>query len=155
ETERYGGRRALALAEQIFCADSEAVLAILEDSEGDAATTRRWHLLLFGLHRLLDDLHLDLEQRLRLLTSLRESFGREHRVNVAFERQLGEKYRAERAEIERCLDGQLDAGAERGLAALARRSHRIAPIVDEILVLDRAKSLTVGMDELAASLLHM
>ena len=49
EVERYGGPEGIALAERLFQADSEAVLAILEMLEGDEGADVRWRLALRGI----------------------------------------------------------------------------------------------------------
>jgi thiopeptide-type bacteriocin biosynthesis protein len=75
-------------------------------------------------------------------------------VTAAFEHQLGGRYRVERHEIERTLGGAPGSGDDPGVAAIARRSQRIAEVIDELLELDRCGQLTVTIDELAAHLLH-
>src|SRR5262249_37635552 len=53
EVERYGGPEGIVLAERLFHADSEAILALAgllaEDARGDL----RWRLALVGMHLLL------------------------------------------------------------------------------------------------------
>ncbi|HRG96598.1 MAG TPA: lantibiotic dehydratase [Polyangiaceae bacterium] len=155
EVERYGGPDGIELCEAIFEADSDAALGIVERLEADEGADARWRLALRGMHLLLVDLGLDLRQRIELLRGARASFGAEHRVDVAFERALGKKFRSERAALEALLscpvgtDHPLDAG----FALLEERSERIAPIAAELRA--REGRLTANIPQLASSLLHM
>src|SRR4029077_9570790 len=71
EVERYGGPGGIELAEAVFSADSDAVLEALPPLVGEAGLDRRWRFAFLGIDRLLDDLGLDLEERLRLLATAR------------------------------------------------------------------------------------
>lgn len=157
EVERYGGDEGILLAEQLFQADSEAVAGMLDLLQGEAGANARWQLVLAGMHRLLDDWGLDLAARLAVVTDARQSFGREFQVGGAFERQLGEKYRRERAELEALLeaDERGEHPLEPALALLRRRSKQLAPVVTKLKALERAGRLTVPVAGLASSFLHM
>jgi len=157
EVERYGGPDGIALAERLFKADSEAALAILAALSDDEMERARWRLTLRGMALLLDDLGLNLETRGSVARAAREAYGQEFRVDLSLQRQLGEKYRAERQQ----LDGLLDADAEPAglpgpaLAALHRRSERLAPIAAELRAAEREGRLTLSLAQLAPSYLHM
>jgi thiopeptide-type bacteriocin biosynthesis protein len=168
EVERYGGPRGIELAERVFEADSDAVLSIVQELEGDAAEDARWRLALRGIHMLLVDLGLDMASRADLLRHLRAAFGAEHEVDVGdpnrpgpkavrFVKGLGKKFRAERPALEALLatpagtDHDLDPGFE----ILARRSERLAPVIGALRGCERAKLLTKPIDDLAASFVHM
>ncbi len=157
EVERYGGPEAILLAEQLFRVDSEAVLELLELLLGDDGADARWRLALCGMDLLLSDLGLGLEARLQLTTALRESFGREFRVEGAVEQQLGERFRKERRSMEELL-GSRNAGSPvlaQGLEVLQRRSKKLAPIAGGLRALAVAGKLRVPIAELAGSFLHM
>jgi thiopeptide-type bacteriocin biosynthesis protein len=150
ELTRYGGTvESMELCERIFCADSEAVLAIVEGLQGDEGLDARWRLTLLGAHLLLEDLGLDLARRLEVTRRSRAGFGREFRVDVDLKRQLGGKYRAEAAGLTALLAGELDddpllAG---GIAALRARSERLRTLV--------AEAGDAPLEALAPSLVHM
>jgi lantibiotic biosynthesis protein len=156
ELERYGGPEAMPLVEEIFHHDSAAALAIVDLLEGDEGADARWRLALRGCHDLLIDFGLDLDQRLALATTLRARFGAEHAVDVASERQLGQRYRAERPELTRLL-GTPDSEhpLAPGLAVLATRSAALVPVVARLRALEERGQLAVPRQELLASLLHM
>ncbi len=159
EIERYGGDLGMPLCEQIFAADSEAVLAIVCALSGDEGSDARWRLALVGIDRLLDDLDFDLPARRALVARLRAGHGREFRAGTHLERQLGQKYRAERLAIEELLSREAASDPEHplapGLAALARRSLAIAPAASALRAIVAEGRLSVGLDHVAASLIHM
>jgi thiopeptide-type bacteriocin biosynthesis protein len=154
EVERYGGPEAMLLAERLFHVDSEAVLELLELHASDADT--RWRMGLLGVDALLGDLGMDLEAKRRVMGRLREGYGREFRVDVAFERQLGEKFRKHRQELEALLvstswEGPLAPARE----VLRRRSERSAPWVGELRAREAEGKLSQGVEQLAESYAHM
>ncbi len=158
EVERYGGDEGIVLAEQIFHADSEAVLEMLDLLEpGDAGTDERWRLTLVGVHTLLDDLGLDLAAKSALIAERRASFALEHRVDRELERALGDTYASERASLERLLASGVDGDhpLRPGLEALARRSRAVRPVADQLRELAKAGRLSAPIHALAASYVHM
>ncbi|XXF79655.1 lantibiotic dehydratase [Myxococcaceae bacterium GXIMD 01537] len=157
EVERYGGPEGMPLAEQLFHVDSEAALELLDTLEGDAGADARWRLTLRGVDSLLGDLGFDLETKRQTMAGLRESYGQEFRVEAPLERQLGEKFRAERRDLEALLwqppapDGPLSLGLE----TLRRRSEQQAPVMEALRALSARGELTQPLPHLAASLVHM
>jgi thiopeptide-type bacteriocin biosynthesis protein len=126
EIERYG---AVEAAEEIFHADSDAVLEILGLLEpGDAGADERWRMALAGADALMGDLGLDEAQRRDLMHGLRSAFGREFRVDARLARALGERLGRERAALEDLLEAGDDHPLAPGLEVLRRRSARIAPL---------------------------
>ncbi|MFP2906594.1 thiopeptide-type bacteriocin biosynthesis protein [Pyxidicoccus sp. 3LFB2] len=157
EVERYGGDEGILLAEHLFHVDSEAVLELLDTCVGDEGADARWRLTLRGIHALLDDLGLDLEARRQLLSELREAHGKEFQVDGAFERQLGERFRSHRRELEALLWNPA-AGEDPlapGLAVLRRRSERHAPVMERLRTLSAQGALGQALPHLASSLVHM
>ena len=155
ELERYGGDDGIELAERLFHADSTAALALIESFSGDAAPDLRWRLTLLGMDHLLADLRLDVPARLSLLRSIRASFAREFSVSSRTEKQLGDKFRKERASLESLLDPLRAPSTPLAdhLAIFTTRSAALAPIA---AALHAARpSLTSPLDSLASSFLHM
>jgi thiopeptide-type bacteriocin biosynthesis protein len=134
EVERYGGARGIELAEQVFAADSDAVLAILADDPDDE---RRWLLALRGIDRLLDDL--GIADKHQLVTIARDGYAAELGTSTAHLRRLGDKFRADKAAIEQALASD----------AFAARSERIRPLAPELHACARP------VEELARSFVHM
>lgn len=157
EVERYGGGEGMLLAEQLFHADSVAALAIIKGSSGDAGMALRWRLALCGIDRLLCSLGFDEAERHTLIRRARDGYGQEFRAGPLLKRQLGEKYRQRRTQIEHLLDphGAHDAALAPGLAALAARDARSAPIVASLRAAEASGRLSVGLASLAQSYAHM
>ncbi len=159
EIERYGGEHAMRIAEQLFCADSDAVLAMLPLVVGELGADARWRLALLGTDRLLGDLGFSLERKLAVVRSSRTGFGRELGAGADFEHQLGDRFRGERAQLEAMLAATSPRADSPHLApawpALAMRSARIAPLATELVALEQAHRLASSIDELAASFIHM
>jgi thiopeptide-type bacteriocin biosynthesis protein len=157
EVERYGGPEGIELAERLFHADSEAVLALATQPSEDARGELRWRLALLGIERLLDDLRFDPNTRRAVITRARDSFAAEFRAEAEFKHRLGTKFRPERAGLMALLDptAEADAPLALGREVLRRRSERLAPIVTELRSCARAGQLTMSLPELAVSYLHM
>jgi thiopeptide-type bacteriocin biosynthesis protein len=156
EIERYGGAEAMPVVEGMFRADSEAALGIVERLEGDEGADARWRLALRGSHDLLVDFGLDLSQRLALVTELRARFGAEHRAGVEVERQLGQRFRAERKGLAELLGNPgPDHALAPGLELLARRSAALAPLVVRLREVEARGLLAAPREQVLAALLHM
>jgi thiopeptide-type bacteriocin biosynthesis protein len=154
ELERYGGDASMELVEQIFWFDSEAVLAIVEQLDGDAGADARWRLALRGIDRLLAALGLDGEGRARVVGRGREMLGGEHRASAELWRGLGERFTRERADLEVVFGGdparEADHALEPGFTILARRDQRIAE-----MSADLRAAIGDRLDDIGWSLAHM
>jgi thiopeptide-type bacteriocin biosynthesis protein len=139
ELERYGTDEGIALAEELFEADSDLALAALA---GDGGLDARWRLALAGVDALLDDLGFDLAAKRAFARSQRDGYGAEQRVGDALWRQLGQRYRKERSGLDALISGPRHD-------LLGRRSERLARLVPAL------RRVPVPMDELAASFVHM
>ncbi|ATB39609.1 lanthionine biosynthesis protein [Cystobacter fuscus] len=157
EVERYGGPVGIELAEEIFSADSEAVLALLQAYPGDEGAEVRWRMALKGMDALLEDLGLSLEDKLRVEERARAAFHAEFRVDKRFEEQLAQRYRRESRELEALMAASPDVRgpARPGLLALRRRGERLRPVVERLRQTEREGRLTVAVERLAESFLHM
>ncbi len=157
ETTRYGGAWGLPVCEKLFWADSEAVLRIVELLEGDAGMDARWRLALRGVDTILDYLGLDLEAKLRVATRLRESYTREFRADIDLKKALGDKHREERRSLEALMDRSQDAESDLapGFEALELGRRLAEPAATELRELEEAGRLTLPVEEIAPSLVHM
>jgi thiopeptide-type bacteriocin biosynthesis protein len=157
EVERYGGGRGIELAEQLFAADSEAVLTILGSLSGDAGLDVRWRLAMAGIDLLFEDLQFTLEEKRALVRRAREGFGREFAVDGRFRDQVSRRYRAERAGLEALLDpGQAPPmPLSAGLEVLRSRSLQLAPVAMELRQLSSAARLSATPADSAISFAHM
>jgi lantibiotic biosynthesis protein len=157
EVERYGGDRGIELAEQVFAADSEAVLTILGPLSGDAGLDLRWRLAMRGMDLLFDDLGLTLDEKRSVARRAREGFGREFAIDGNFRSRVSQRYREDRPRLEALLDaGQVPPGPlASGLDALHRRSLQLAPITAELRHLSQAGRLSATLADIATSYSHM
>lgn len=158
EVERYGGPAAMEIAERIFHADSDAVLAVLEDLAGDRGADWRWRLALVGIDRLLADFDFELAARRDLMAGLRRAFGNELAVGPELTQQLAQRVRETGEELYDLLTADTvspEHPLAGGLAALDRRSARLAPLVAELRALESRGELTVPLRDLVFSYLHM
>jgi thiopeptide-type bacteriocin biosynthesis protein len=149
EIERYGGDEGMLASEQLFCADSDAVLRIVGQLSGDDGKEAAWRLTLRGMDQLLDDVGLSLEDKHALLRSCRQQYAHEFHAERGLARQIGDKFRQQRIALEALLDRGRDAESELApaLRAFDDRSRRV-----------RAISATLRQEQLpdlAASWLHM
>ncbi len=159
EVERYGGPAGIDVVEQIFQADSEAVLEILGMlEEGDAGADERWRLTLRGMDSLLDDFGLDFARKRDLVEQSRAGLAREQGGSqTEARRSLGERFRKESKSLERLLDRTSDAESSLapGLAVLGARSARIAPRIRELGENETAGRLTRPAADIVGSIVHM
>jgi thiopeptide-type bacteriocin biosynthesis protein len=155
EVERYGGAEGVVLAERLFQADSEAVLALAaafpEDPRGDL----RWRLALAGMDALLTDLGLDPQTRRTVVRRARDRFASEFAAVADLKHHVGSRFRQERKSLEALLGPVAGSPFDVGLAILRRRSERLAPVVAQLRACAAAGVLTVPLAELAPSYLHM
>ncbi len=157
EVERYGGEAGTRLAERVFHADSEAVLATMRQLTGDAGAELRWRVALRGIDLLFDDLGLTLEQKRAIAQQARRGYGSEFGADGNFSRGVSRRYRQERASVETLLDPHQDPPPElaASLQALHQRSTLLASAAHELRTLADAGRLSVDLTELAMSLAHM
>jgi lantibiotic biosynthesis protein len=156
ETERYGGPHGIVLAEEIFHADSEAALALIERYAGEASGDLRWRLALRGSEGLLAAAGLTLPQRRdvlrRWLGLVPAGTGRTTNLH-----RLNDHYRAQRAAVETALGpaSALPEELKDGAAILERRNERMLPVLTELRRLEREDQLIDTVGGLLGSFLHM
>jgi len=139
EVERY---RAIAVAEEMFCADSIAALALIDQlAQAEDPERERWLATLRAMDRLLDDLGLDLRGKQAHATRARDGYGAELGLTTEQQKRLGVKFRLDEADIAAALASPDDA--------LAARSARLAQLVDTL------RKRAIEPAELALSLVHM
>jgi len=156
EVERYGGHEGMALAEQLFHHDSEAALSLVRAWVGDESGEARWRLALWGADRLLADIGLGLEARLRMARSMRASLAREYRVDAKMETQLSARFRPLRGELEALMWGTDEHHPlAPGMEVLRQRSERWALVLAELKALQQQGGLLGNLEDIATSYVHM
>lgn len=156
EVERYGGPAGIEACEAMFRHDSEAVVELLHPGEELPDVAGRWRLALMGIDRLLADFGFPVARRAELLGRLRDGFASEMGAGRAFRKAVARKLREHRAACETMLEGTAkDEALRRAAAVFARRSTRWSESVRRLVAADDGKRLTVPLDDLVASLVHM
>jgi lantibiotic biosynthesis protein len=147
ELERYGGLAAMTVAEDLFCADSDAVISILCacEVEGDDL---RWRAAVAGIDRWLADLGIARSARGPLVGRWAADFAAEIEGDAA---RLGARYRERRAD----LAALLEEPPARIAAALETRSIAIRDGREALRALAASGELDRPIDELVASHVHM
>nr|WP_295872373.1 lantibiotic dehydratase [uncultured Chitinophaga sp.] len=133
ELERYGAAT-MHLSEQLFSADSMAVLGIVSMLEGAEGEDYRWRLALRGTDMLLEDFGLTPTERKQLLAGLREGFTTEFGGAKAQHKPLNDKYRKHQQEIASFLRAENDETNDIAEAVefLRQRSEITAPVAQQI-----------------------
>jgi thiopeptide-type bacteriocin biosynthesis protein len=152
EVERYGGPAGMALAEEIFEADSDTALMIAARFPGNADA--RWQLALVGMDAMLSDLGFTLEEKRGVMAKARAGQAGRYTQSARLKRQMGDKFRVLRPELER-LVAQPPSPLAPGVDAIRRRSIAMGKLAPRLLGLEQRGQLTTSLAELAMSHLHM
>jgi thiopeptide-type bacteriocin biosynthesis protein len=157
EIERYGGVEGLRAAEDIFFADSEAVLDILGQLAGDEGLDIRWRVGLMGIDQLLTDCGFDDQAKRAAVQRWRDTFQRDFKIDAAGKKQLSDKFRKERQKLESLFDDSPERGGEWQFArdALARRSVTVSEAIRKLRTLAAENKLEAEVADIAPSFSHM
>jgi thiopeptide-type bacteriocin biosynthesis protein len=155
EIERYGGLAGTQAAEDVFFADSEAVLKILRALDPDDPAEIRWRIGCAGVDTLLGDCGLAIEQRKSVILGLRNFFRVELSTHLRAH-ELAERFRSERSHIHTLLaSSPTDATLFSAKAALTSRSEEIRKVIERLKDLQQTKQVWSTVGDLAASYSHM
>lgn len=157
EIERYGGIEGTLLAEDIFFADSEAVLKVLQTLRSEKRSEPRWQIALLGTDMLLSDFHFNMEAKVKLMEHLRAKYHGEFQVGASVKQSFAETFRADRRRLESLLDSGSDRNQQLKLVrhALELRSTKVTQAGDTLDLLAQRGTLHADMWELARSFVHM
>lgn len=156
EVERYGGDAGIVASEAVFFADSQACCAMLPYLLGDERGDDRWRTVLLGIDRLLDDLGFSLAEKANLLRAQSHGFRREFDFDGELKKRVAERFRKERALLERLLVGEPNGEPYPKLEAiLGERSQRCRLAMDDLRRLLETRCLSRPLAEIAGSLIHL
>ncbi|HXD57090.1 MAG TPA: lantibiotic dehydratase [Thermoleophilaceae bacterium] len=141
EAERYGGIEGVELMERVAEADSDAVLALLEQRM-DAVTRR--HLTVASLAALYADAGLPLATRRSCCVQLRTAWAPPGR---SLGRLLGTQERSERARLMETVEAPP--------GPLSERSAVLAGVFASLRALDEEGELELPLPDIGCSLAHM
>ena len=160
EIERYGGLEGVVASEELFWADSEAVIEILSNLSGDEGLDSRWRAALLGVDMLAADFGFDLRAKRSLMANLGDLYCREFHVAAQEKQSLGERFRTLRPSLEMLLDpstigppksGELDLRRK----AFERRSVRNREVAATLRALFEAGRLDAAIEDLVQNYVHM
>jgi len=156
ELERYG-KENIENAESVFYYDSMACLEILSQLSGDSGDELRWKLAIKGVDDLMEAFNLDVVAKRDFLFNLSRSFLREFDAdNSVFKKQLSEKYRKEKSEIELALasfNGEQEFSSV--LESFKTRQENIKMLVKNSSKVAEKDDLKVSKINLLSSYIHM
>ena len=154
---RYGGADGALLAEEVFHADSEAILSIVEQLSDSELNEARWQLALIGIDMLLSDLGLSRARKVEVLRLARDDIAARLRADAKLEAQIARRYQSELPLLRELLgsEPEPDSPLARGLSALRRRSEKLEPYCAALNELQRLGRLSRSVAEQAYSYVHM
>ncbi|MBQ4850325.1 lantibiotic dehydratase [Pseudoalteromonas sp. MMG012] len=161
EVERYGGPESMALIESLFMFDSALIAKtcglIDEYDEGI-----RWRMALSYTDRLLSLFQYSDEEKFKLISSLRDGFGREFNESSVLRKQLGNRFREYEGQLHDDFEKlhtdkahECDEVQQALFDLLAQWQQQAAPCVAQLNVLIEDEQLNCSRDSLLGSILHM
>jgi thiopeptide-type bacteriocin biosynthesis protein len=153
EMERYS-IELIELSEKIFFLSSEMICEIISFEAVQQDESLRWLLGLKMLDVLLDDFEYSLQDKINLLNTLQDNFGKEFNIGKDFRRQFGQKYRVEKARIEKILDKNNEQSDEYTslFKPIFEKSKPTKNTFEEIKAENRKD---FSLDDLLGSYIHM
>ena len=156
EIERYGAET-IAMIEDIFYYDSEAVVDCIDLFEGEEGEKYRWLLALRGVDMLLNDFGFQLESKAALLKKMNQSFFLEFKGTKELSNQLNDKYRLHMREIGSFMDYRKDVEneIEEAVSVFALRSLLLSGTVKNISQLQTSNEATFNFEKFMPHFIHM
>ncbi len=109
EMERYGDDK-IAIAEDLFCYDSELKLEFLQLTDGDERETLRWQWGMRGVDELMDAMGYSLDRKYRMMQFFRDAFAAEFNADKNLYKQLNTRYNENRALVQMAMEQPVSAG---------------------------------------------
>lgn len=100
EIERYGGKKNIKLSEDLFFHDSKMIAKFISLIEGEQGEEIRWLFSLKAIDSFLDDFDFTIQEKLNLLSNLKNGYAHEFGMSKPLKKQLNEKYRDNREKID-------------------------------------------------------
>ena len=156
EIERYGSN-SIGIMEQLFWHNSMLVCDYLSQTKDSEDEKNRWLFSMRAIDSFLNLFNYELDQKLRLLSIMANSYGKEFNIDSALISQLSDRYRANKKDIFNFMSLTFDdANAYEALLKVQHQFNiRSTRGVNEILKLENDKQLAVSVDNLLISYIHM
>ena len=156
EIERYGANT-IELIEKLFGIDSLVIMRLLEKVSEEPTVNQdeiRWLLSMLLLDDVMTAFGKDMEEKNRLFARMAENFKKEFGfTSHPFTKQINDKYRRYRSDIEKGLSSR--EGFAAYVPLLQYRKTEIERIACEILEIRTSESESPSVDDLLSSILHM
>ena len=153
ELQRYGDLN-IENAESFFCIDSECVSDILVSYPEIELAPLRWKIALAGVHFLLEDFNLTLDQKIDFTEKAKQYLFNEHGSNKESIKWLKNKYREKRVEIEKVVRLE-HYELEAAYKAFQKRSFHLQPIINQMYKMYETGTLKIMIEDIAPSFIHM
>lgn len=162
EIDRYGGQTTMKLVESLFMTDSTLVANTVKNIP-QLGEDLRWRIAILYTNCLLQELGYTDDEKLNLLSNLRDGFGREFNDNSLLRKQLGNRYR----QIEPIIKEDLNNYVNQLEQYYTNSQKLIFLLIDKwkaasketcvklLKILESGENLTCSRDELVSSILHM
>ena len=151
ELEQYG-EQLVEEAESVFFADSECILSILKNLNGNE--NYRWMIALKLIDELLSDFGLNTEAKQRLMEDVSEACKTEFGFNEFNAKHFNTKFRENKKTIESVLNNSINEKAFISLfQPIKKRTKRLKPIAEQIKI--KSKKENNKVNELLKSYLHL
>jgi len=150
ELERYG-KHLIEEAESVFYADSECILSIIENLNGNE--NYRWMIALKLIDELLSDFGFSIEEKQKQMEEMSKAYKIEFGFNEFNSKQFNTKFRDHKKTIESVLNNSLNEEAFTSLSQpIQKRTKQLMPVVEQIR---RKATKEYSVNELLKSYLHM
>lgn len=156
EIERYG-HSTIELTESLFFHDSKMIVDFIDMIEGEHGEELRWLFSLRAIDSLLDCFNYSDKGKSQLLMRLSKGFLTEFGDSRHLRSQLGDKFRFERKKIDSFMTPSIDNNPdyEAVLKVLKVKEQSIKNIAQEILESKKNGNLSLELDDLMGSYIHM
>ena len=153
EMERYG-ENTIDLIENLFFMDSEFILSLLHQLNKENPEQHRWKLALVLIDSILLAFSFDLSKKKELLKTMAEGYKKEFGfTHHQAKKQLDEKYRANRKEIENAMLWENEFSTTANI--IKTRMQSIRPVAEKIKEMNQSEEIQVPLNNLLTSLIHM
>jgi len=143
------------VAEEVFCADSDALIDILEALDG-APDPMRWAAATYGIDGLIRAQHPNLDEAHAFARRCRDAFSAGAHKDAATRRRLAGIFRERRQALmalwSRAGDDRLVHAVR---SAFDSRAQRVAPLVAKLRSLEKKGMLRQPLGRLLGSMVHM
>jgi thiopeptide-type bacteriocin biosynthesis protein len=156
ELSRYGFNT-IEFSEELFYYESKMIVDFIDMIEGEDGEELRWLFALKAIDSLLETFQYSMLERRELLHVLKEGFDLEFGKTKFLGKQLSDKYRARREEIENFISFEEKEKPDYDpiIKILNEKSTNIEKIALKILKIKLENNLQLEFNDLMASYIHM